>query len=236
MHQSQLHPTEESEKYKNNFIRDSNDPGYILEYNYVKHSSGKLIPVEISHNICMLGNRKVMQGIFRDVTERKQAEEQIRILSQAVEQSPSSIIITNTSGNIEYINLKFTQLTGYTLTEVLGKNPRILKSGETPNEIYKLLWKSITSGIEWHGELHNKKKDGTFYWEFVSISPIRDHKGIINHFLAVKEDITNNKLMTEELILAKEKAEESDRLKSEFLAQMSHEIRTPLNIILSYNY
>jgi len=236
MHQSQLHPTEEGERYKNNFIRDSNDPGYILEDNYVKHSSGKLIPVEISHNICMLGNRKVMQGIFRDVTERKQAEEQIRILSQAVEQSPSSIIITNTSGNIEYINLKFTQLTGYTLTEVLGKNPRILKSGETPNEIYKLLWKSITSGIEWHGELHNKKKDGTFYWEFVSISPIRDHKGIINHFLAVKEDITINKLMTEELILAKEKAEESDRLKSEFLAQMSHEIRTPLNIILSYNY
>ncbi len=163
LHQSLLHPPDESEKYKYNFIRDSNDPGYILEDNYVKHSSGKLIPVEISHNLCMLGNRKVMQGIFRDVTERKQADEQIRILSQAVEQSPSTIIITDTSGNIEYVNLKFTQITGYSLTEVLGKNPRILKSGETPNKIYKLLWKSITSGIEWHGELQNKKKDGTFF-------------------------------------------------------------------------
>jgi len=236
MHHLQLHPQEDTEKYKDAFKRDAYDPGHFPEDTYVKHSSGNLIPVEISYNICMLGNEKVIQINFRDLTERKQADEQIRILSQAVEQSPNSVIITDTSGNIKYVNLKFTELTGYTITEVLGKNPRILKSGETSNEIYKQLWGAITSGNDWHGELHNKKKNGTTYWEYVSISPIRDHKGRINHFLAVKEDITVKKLMTEELILAKVKAEESDRLKSEFLAQMSHEIRTPLNIILSYNY
>ena len=236
MHQSMLHPPEEAERYKIHFKRDSSDTKYYLEDIYVKHSSGQLIPVEISHNICTLGNRKVMQGIFRDITERKQTEEQIQILSRAVEQSPISIVITDTLGNIEYVNFKFTQLTGYTLIEVLGKNPSILKSGENPNEVYKQLWETITAGNEWNGELHNKKKDGTLYWELVSISPIRDAKGNINHFLAVKEDTTAKKLMTKELILAKEKAEESDQLKSEFLAQMSHEIRTPLNIILSYNY
>jgi PAS domain S-box-containing protein len=236
IHQSQLHPPEEAEIYKNNFRRDSNGPKLFHEETYVKHADGHLIPVEISHSTGTLGNKKIMQGIFRDITERKQAEEQIKILSMAIEQSPTSVIMTDTSGSIEYVNSKFTQLTGYTLEEVIGKNPRILKSGETPIEVYKQLWQSITSGNEWHGELHNKKKDGTFYWEFVSISPIRDNKGNINHYLAVREDVTLKKLMTEELILAKEKAEESDRLKSEFLAQMSHEIRTPLNTILSYNY
>jgi PAS domain S-box-containing protein len=236
LHQSQLHPPEEVERYSDHFKRDSNDSKYYLEDIYIHHSSGRLIPVEISHSVCVLGNKKVMQGIFRDITERKQAEEQIRILSQAVEQSPISIVITDIKGNIEYVNLKFTRLTGYTLTEVLGKNPRILKSGMNSNRIYKQLWETIISGREWQGELHNRKKDGTFYWELASISPIRDSRNNIIHFLAVKEDITAKKIMTEELILAKEKAEESDHLKSEFLAQMSHEIRTPLNIILSYNY
>ncbi len=196
---------------------------------------GSTIFVEVAAAPINYQGKTAIQVIVRDISKRNQAEEQIRILLRAVEQNPNSIVITDTLGNIEYVNPKFSQLTGYSLEEVLGKNPRILKSGETSSEDYKGLWESITSGTEWHGEFHNKKKNGEFYWESASITPIRDSKNNITHFLATKEDITIKKLMTKELIEAKDKAEESDRLKSQFLAQMSHEIRTPLNIILSYS-
>ena len=130
---------------------------------------------------------------FRDLTERKQTEEKLRQLSRAVEQSPASIVITNPAGDIEYVNPKFVDLTGYTMAEALGKNPRILKSGEKSPEAYRELWETITAGKEWRGEFHNKKKNGELYWESASISPIRNPAGRITHFLAVKEDITSRK-------------------------------------------
>jgi len=132
-------------------------------------------------------------GISRNITERKQAEEKLSQLSRAVEQSPASIVITNPAGDIEYVNPKFVGLTGYALAEALGKNPRILKSGEKGPEAYRELWRTITAGKEWRGEFHNKKKNGELYWESASISPIRDLAGRITHFLAVKEDITARK-------------------------------------------
>ncbi len=131
--------------------------------------------------------------IGRNITERKRAEEKLRQLSRAVEQSPASIVITNPAGDIEYVNPKFIELTGYTLAEALGKNPRILKSGEKGPEAYRELWQTITAGKEWRGEFHNKKKNGELYWESASISPIRDLAGRITHFVAVKEDITARK-------------------------------------------
>lgn len=204
------------------------------EYTAVKRDGTKF-PVLIFSNAIIRNNKVTgLRGILIDITERKKAEVQIRKLSQAVEQSPSTIIITDVNGSIEYVNPKFTSLTGYTFNEVLGRNPRILSSGETTREEYEKLWQLILSGKEWKGEFHNKKKNGELYWESASITPILDDKGTITHFLAVKDDITATKYMRQELIAAKERAEESDRLKSEFLAQMSHEIRTPLNIILSY--
>jgi PAS domain S-box-containing protein len=127
------------------------------------------------------------------IAYRKQAEMRLRRLSRAVEQSPASVIVTDTAGNIEYVNPKFTELTGYAPEEVIGRNPRILKSGHTSPEGYRELWASITSGREWRGELHNKKKNGELFWESVSISPIRDADGKITNFLAVKEDITERK-------------------------------------------
>ena len=127
------------------------------------------------------------------VAERKQAEEKIRQLSRAVEQSPASIVITNPAGDIEYVNPKFIEVTGYTLAEVLGKNPRILKSGEMSPEAYGVLWQTIAAGKEWSGEFHNKKKNGELYWESASISPIRDLAGRVTHYVAVKEDITARK-------------------------------------------
>ncbi|MBC7845022.1 MAG: PAS domain S-box protein [Flavobacterium sp.] len=166
--------------------------------------------------------------------ERKQTQEKIKQLSQAVEQSPVSIIITNTSGEIEYANPKFSETSGYTFEEVVGQNPRILKSEHTSQNEYKELWQTLASGNEWHGEFHNIKKNGELYWESASISPIINTQGTTTHYIAIKEDITERKIVEKELILAKEKAEESDRLKLAFLANMSHEIRTPMNGILGF--
>ena len=131
--------------------------------------------------------------VLRDITTRKDTENRLRQLSRAVEQSPASIVITDTAGRIEYVNPKFVEVTGYSFEEVHGKNPRILKSGETPPEEYKRLWNTITSGGEWRGEFHNKKKNGELYWESASISPIMNEAGVITHFVAVKEDITERK-------------------------------------------
>jgi PAS domain S-box-containing protein len=166
--------------------------------------------------------------------DRKRTEVKIRQLSQAVEQSPVTIVITNTKGDIEYANPKFIETTGYTLEEVIGQNPRVLKSGHTSPDEYKKLWQTIGTGKEWHGEFHNKKKDGSLFWESATISPIINSEGKTTYYIAIKEDITRRKNTEEELIQAKLHAEESDRLKLAFLANMSHEIRTPMNGILGF--
>ncbi|MBV5314015.1 MAG: PAS domain S-box protein [Prolixibacteraceae bacterium] len=174
-------------------------------------------------------------GIGRDITEHKLAQEKILKLSKGIEQSPTTIVITDTLGNIEYVNPKFYESTGYEENEVIGKNPRILKSGLTPPETYAELWDTIKSGKVWSGEMLNKRKDGTNYWEWVTITSIKNDKNITTSYIAIKEDISERKKMEAELVAAKEKAEESDRLKSAFLANMSHEIRTPLNSIIGFS-
>jgi len=174
-------------------------------------------------------------GTSTNITERKEVEERLRKLSVAVEQSPAVVVVTDPSGLIEYVNPKFTQFTGYTFEEVLGKNPKVLKSGLTPQAVYEELWKTILSGRIWHGELYNRKKNGELYWEDAVISAIRNEGGEITNFVAVKEDVTEKKRLWRELIAAKERAEESDRLKTAFLANISHEIRTPMNGILGFS-
>ena len=176
-----------------------------------------------------------IKGYIIDITVRKIAEEELLKLGRAVSQSPASVVITNLQGDIEYVNQKFCSLTGYSEEEVIGKNPRILNSGYSDNTFYKELWNTLLSGNEWQGEFHNKKKNGELFWETSLISPLVNQNGDITHFIAIKEDITEKKKMLDELIKAKEKAEESDRLKSAFLANMSHEIRTPMNGILGFS-
>jgi len=172
--------------------------------------------------------------LFFDLTERKNSEKQLKLLSRAIEQSPVTVVITDKNGNIEYTNPKFTEITGYTLAEVQGKNSRLLQSKKQTDEFYQNLWSTILAGNDWHGEFQNRKKNGELYWESAVISSILDNQGDIAFFFAVKEDITEKKKMLEDLITSKVKAEESDRLKSAFLANMSHEIRTPMNGILGF--
>ena len=129
-----------------------------------------------------------------DITERRPGRRiEVRQLSHAVEQSPVLIVITDTQGRIIYVNRKFTEVTEYTFEEVIGKNPRILKSGESPPSFYQELWACITIGETWRGEFHNRKKSGELYWESAVISPLRDAAGKITHFVAAKEDITGRK-------------------------------------------
>ncbi|MBI4630592.1 MAG: PAS domain S-box protein [Chloroflexi bacterium] len=138
---------------------------------------------------------------LRDITEHKRAEEQLRQLSHAVEASPVSILITDIHGTIQYVNPKFTEVTGYTAQESLGSNPKLLKSGKTPPEVYNHLWETLSAKHEWHGEFCNRKKNGELYWEFASISPIMDPSGNVTHYVAVKEDITERKKNDAELDL-----------------------------------
>jgi len=132
--------------------------------------------------------------VLTDITEVRQTREELDRYVQAVEQSPASVVITDTDGTIEYVNQRFTAVTGYTAEEAIGANPRVLKSGEMAREVYEELWATITAGKEWRGELQNRKKDGSLYWEQASISPLCDEAGITTHYLAVKSDITETKL------------------------------------------
>src|SRR5512132_1963234 len=134
----------------------------------------------------------------REITEQKKSQADLSKLFQAVQQSPMSVVITDRDGNIEYVNPEFTKVTGYTLAEAIGRNPRILKSGHTPPEQYAELWNTISQGGVWRGELFNKKKDGELFWELASIAPVKDRDKIIN-FVAVKEDITERKEIEEQL-------------------------------------
>jgi PAS domain S-box-containing protein len=160
--------------------------------------------------------------------------EQKRLFQAIVETSPVGIVITDTEGFVEYANPKFKEITGYTISEIIGENTNILKSGKHNNEFYKDLWDTIKAGKAWQGEIYNKKKNGEYYWELAKISPIMDDMGKIKSFLAVKEDITTLKKMIEELIIATQKAEEMNKVKSYFLANMSHELRTPFVGIMGY--
>jgi len=195
-----------------------------------------------------------LTGMLQDITSRKGDEERLRNLSQAVEQSAESIVITDLDGRIEYVNDAFLHASGYRREEVIGRNPRFLKSGKTPPETYQQMWATLTRGESWRGELCNRSRTGQEYYESAVITPLRRRDGTITHYVGVKVDVTENKRLiqelegyrshleelvgqrTHELSEARHAAESANLAKSAFVANMSHEIRTPMNAIIGLTH
>ncbi|MDA3897357.1 MAG: PAS domain S-box protein [Desulfobacteraceae bacterium] len=210
--------------------------GGTAELLHLRHKDGTFKPVLSHHAVIEYPTGyKQLFCIDVDMLPYEKADEDIRKLSSAIKQSPVSIVITDTSGIIEYVNPVFCELTGYQREEVIGKNTRVLKSGLVSSEDYSELWETIKNGQIWKGELINRKKNGEHYFESVTVAPIVDSNGDITHFVGVKQDITEKKKFEQDLIDAREKARESDLLKAAFLQNMSHEIRTPMNAILGFS-
>lgn len=155
--------------------------------------------LEVRGKTFQLDGHLMRASSIRDITARKAEEALLRKLSAAVEHSPASIVITDTDGVIEYVNPAFSRLTGYSPKEAVGQNPRILKAGDQPEEFYREMWETLQQGKEWRGEFHNKRKDGSLFWETASISPITDLSGLTTHYVAVKENITERRELQERL-------------------------------------
>lgn len=196
--------TDESKEYAEKVVLpEFFKKGFLNEvYLQMKKKNGGVIDVALSETSEKNNEEKITRSlaVLIDVTQNKKASEQIRKLSVTVEQNPIAIIITDKDGIIEYVNPKFTAVTGYTYEEAIGKKSNILKSGHTSQREYAKLWARIKSGKEWRGEFYNKKKNGDFFWESAIISPIKNEHGEISHFVGIKEDITEKKKQDEKLI------------------------------------
>ncbi len=221
---------------------------------FAVRKDGSEFEIDLSLSRWQVAEGSFFTGTLRDITERKKNERKLRMLSEAVRQSPESIVITDINGTIEYVNESFVTNTGYSREEALGRNPRILNSGRTPSETYTAMWNTLTQGNPWKGEFSNLRKDGSLFIEFAVIAPIRQADGAISHYVAVKEDITEKKRLgeeldnyryhleevveerTQQLADASQLAEAANVAKSSFLANMSHEIRTPMNAIVGLTH
>ncbi len=190
-------------------------------------ANGETRTVEVHSSPVMMEGTRILFSIIHDITERQHAEDELRKLSLAVEQSPASIVITDTQGNIEYVNPKFTEVSGYSMEEARGMKPSILKSGETTPDEYRRLWETITAGHDWQGEFHNKKKNGELFWETASISPVKNKDNVVTNFVAVKEDITDRK-RSEEALRHAQKLESIGTL----AGGIAHDFNNLLNVIM----
>ena len=187
------------------------------------HSSGVRVPVRMGM-ACRPDTPNECIGYVVDLTERNRAAESIQWLTKAVQQSPAGVVITDTKGRIEYVNQRFTEDTGYPAAEVIGRTPALLKSGETPEHVFHDLWTTIAGGNEWRGELLNRKNGGERFWSQSSISPLRDSKGTITHFLGVQQDITQRKLAESQIRNLNESLEQRVVTRTSQLATANSEL------------
>lgn len=182
------------------------------------HSNGGKIPVQISLSSFPDQSDKTFIVLFiEQISDRKEQEKQLFMMHRAVEQSASAVLITDPKGCVEYVNPKFTQLTGYSAQEMLGKNPNILQSGSTTPERYQALWEVLLTTGEWHGEINNRKKNGDFYWAYETLSVIKNEQGEIIHFLAIEEDITQRKKIESALTESEERFRQMAEMTGEWL-------------------
>ncbi|CAA7620219.1 Signal transduction histidine kinase [Candidatus Terasakiella magnetica] len=174
------------------------------------------------------------RGTGSDITAAVESAHRMHMLNRAVEQSPISIVITDLNANIQYVNDAFLRITGYAMDEVIGKNPRVLKSDQTPPELYLSMWDALTSGEKWEGELINRRKNGDLYWEFASIQPIQNLEGVVTNYLAIKTDITEQKRNADRLDALVEELRRSNEELEQFAYVASHDLRQPLRMISAY--
>lgn len=248
-----------STEYMKEVIADAISKGSTqFEFTHLK-VDGTPVLIDMKVSVIDSNGENLLFTTWRDITAQREAEMLIKKLTSAVEQSPISIFITDIEGNIEYVNPFTLSVTGYAYEEIIGQNPRLLKSGFTNPKVYDELWKTITGGLVWRGVLNNRRKNGSLYWESTTITPILNEAGTITSFIAIKEDITERikieheiqqlnvnlekkiaertlelQNSNEALTKAKIEAETANHAKSEFLSRMSHELRTPMNAILGF--
>ena len=237
--QQHLHPDDRDRVLQ--LIRDTHanpDLGFKSEFR-LRHRDGSYRHIRARAQLFAdsTGARTRMIGTHADITDQKKAEESLHKLSQAIDQSPATVIITDVDGNIEYVNRRFIQLTGHASEEVLGKNPRILKSGHTSDKEYQRLWQTIKSGDEWSGEFLNKAKNGELFWQRTLITSITDEAGRITNFLSVSENVTKQKQAEQSLQEMRAQLTHAARLSTlgEMVAELAHELNHPLYAILNFS-
>ncbi|MFO1101299.1 MAG: PAS domain S-box protein [Methylocystis sp.] len=190
-----------------------------------RRKNGATFPMYLSIGEIRLKGKRYFVGVTHDLTRLKRAEEQLLTFSAAIEQSPIAVMIANQHGEIEYVNSRFAALTGYRPHELIGQNPRMLQSKQTVNDQYRRLWESISAGVEWRGQIQDRRKDGKLYWASEIITPLRDAAGAITHFLAIQQDITEQKRDKEALLESEQRFRQIADMAGEWLWEQDRDGR-----------
>ncbi len=226
-----LHPVEDRDRYEKLFKEQiTMHGGCIVDDVYAQHRDGRKIPVEISTNVMQMGDRAVVQGIFRDISRRKGVESELMRLAAAVNAAEESIIVTDLDGIIQYVNPCFEKMTGYRRDEVIGKNPGMFKSDKHDKDFYDKMWATISGGKTWRGHFVNKKKDGKLFEEDAVVSPVCAPDGKIVNYVAVKRDVTKQ-IALEQQLRQSQKMEALGR----FAGKIAHDFTNMLVIMFGHS-